>query len=82
MRRMAKLPRTCGKHVTLSNNPGARVAQCPCGTVHVLMKNAGVSVQLSEEKFQQLGLAVMGAVSQLGNQTPATAQEPDDRTIN
>ena len=58
---------SCGKHATLSDNQGARVTQCPCGTVHVLMKQSGVTVQLSEERFQQLGLAVMGAVSVLGN---------------
>jgi hypothetical protein len=83
MRPMSKLPRSCGKHAALSDNPGARVTQCPCGTVHVLLKNAGVTVQFDEERFQQLGLAVMGAVSALGTKAQAAGtSESDDRTIN
>jgi hypothetical protein len=72
---------SCGKHKALSDNPGARVTQCACGTVHVLVKQSGVSVQLSEERFQQLGLAVMGAVSALGSKTAATPTSPP-RIIN
>ena len=74
----------CGEHIVLADNPGARVSQCPCGAVHVLMKAPGVTVQLSEERFQQLGLAVMGAVSALGNTTslPTNPTTPPDRTIN
>jgi hypothetical protein len=62
----------CGTHVTLADNDGARVTQCPCGTVHVLIKASGVSVQLDEERFQKLGLAVMGAVAALGATTPVS----------
>ncbi|MEM9691393.1 MAG: hypothetical protein AAGA56_02520 [Myxococcota bacterium] len=72
--------RPCGKHVILADNAGARVAQCPCGAVHVLIKASGVSLQLSEERFHQLGLAVMGAVSTLGSNRPPPA--PWTRTIN
>jgi hypothetical protein len=64
--------RPCGQHVTLADNDGARVTQCPCGAVHVLIKASGVSIQLEEERFQKLGLAVMGAVSALGSKTPVT----------
>lgn len=79
---MANAPKPpCGPHVTLSDNEGARVARCPCGTVHVLVKASGVSLQLSEERFQKLGLAVMGAVSALGSQ-PTNPTTPTDRTIN
>ena len=81
---MANTVRTrCGTHVTLSDNGGARVTQCPCGTVHVLMKASGVTVQLNEERFHQLGLAVMGAVSVLGNKNPVTPMPgPPTRIIN
>ena len=71
----------CGKHATLSNNDEARVTQCPCGAVHILVKNSGLTMQLSEERFQQVGLAVMGAVAELGNRTPTTAPTPG-RIIN
>jgi hypothetical protein len=67
---MSKRP--CGQHVTLADNDGARVTQCPCGAVHVLVKASGVSLQLDEERFQKLGLAVMGAVSAIGSKNPAT----------
>jgi hypothetical protein len=48
------------------------------------MKAPGVTVQFSEERFQQLGLAVMGAVSALGNSTKGSnpPPAPPDRTIN
>ena len=62
--------RACGPHVTLADNDGARVTQCPCGTVHVLVKSTGVTMQLDEERFHKLGLAVMGAVSALGATNP------------
>lgn len=71
----------CGRHVTLSDNDGARVTRCPCGAVHVLVKASGVTIQLTEERFQKLGLAVMGAVSALGSQ-PANPTTPTTRTIN
>lgn len=77
---MSKSP--CGKHTTLSDNPGARVTQCGCGTVHVLVKQSGVTLQLPEERFQQLGLAVMGAVSTLGSRTAATNPTTPPRIIN
>lgn len=76
---MARRP--CGKHLTLSDNPGARVTQCPCGAVHVLVKASGVTMQMPEERFQQLGLAVMGAVSTLGSQNAINPTTPP-RTIN
>ena len=63
---------SCGKHTTLANNEGASVTQCPCGTMHVLVKGSGVTVQLPPERFHQLGLAVMGAVSALGAKNPTT----------
>ena len=74
----------CGEQAVLAENPGARVSRCPCGTIHVLMKAPGVTVQFSEERFQQLGLAVMGAVSALGNSTKGSnpPPAPPDRTIN
>lgn len=78
---MSDKPRPCGKHATLSDNQGARVTQCGCGTVHVLVKQSGVTLQLSEERFQHLGLAVMGAVSTLGAKTPTTPVLPP-RIIN
>ncbi len=71
----------CGKHTTLSDNQGARVTQCTCGAVHVLMKHSGVTVQLSEERFQQLGLAVMGAVSAIGSKKAVNPTSPP-RIIN
>lgn len=75
------MKRPCGKHSTLSENEGARVTQCGCGAVHVLVKATGVTMQLSEERFQQLGLAVMGAVAELGKTAPLGANMPL-RTIN
>jgi len=71
----------CGKHTTLSENPGAKVSQCTCGAVHVLVKASGVTVQLSEDRFQELGLAVMGAVSKLGAHSKVAVDTPD-RVIN
>lgn len=76
---MARRP--CGKHQTLSDNPGARITQCPCGAVHVLVKASGVTMQMPEERFQQLGLAVMGAVSAIGNKNAIHPTTPD-RIIN
>jgi hypothetical protein len=79
MGRMSRRP--CGNHVTLSENDGARVSRCACGTLHVLIKPSGVTVQLNHERFHELGLAVMGAVSALG----ATTTPPpgrSGRTIN
>ena len=71
----------CGKHSTLSDNQGARITQCTCGAVHVLVKQSGITIQLSEERFQQLGLAVMGAVSAIGAKADRSASEPP-RIIN
>jgi hypothetical protein len=71
----------CGPHVTLSDNDGARVSRCPCGAVHVNIKSSGVTVQLNEDRFQKLGLAVMGAVSALGTK-PVLNPVGGDRTIN
>jgi hypothetical protein len=45
------------------------------------VKQSGVTIQLPEERFQQLGLAVMGAVSALGAKTAATPSSPP-RIIN
>ncbi len=73
---------SCGKHTTLSDNNGARVSQCSCGTLHVLIKASGITIQLPEERFQQLGLAVMGAVSVLGSKTAATPFGGPNRIIN
>ncbi len=70
---MSQPSRSCGKHHTLADNLGARVTQCACGTVHVLVKSSGVTLQLSEERFQQLGLAVMGAVSAIGSRSTTPA---------
>ncbi len=78
---MSTTPRSCGKHATLSDNPEARVSQCACGAVHVLVKGSGLTIQLSEERFQNLGLAVMGAVSAIGSKTSATPSSPP-RIIN
>lgn len=64
---MADASRSCGPHTALSDNEAARITQCPCGTVHVLLRTAGVTVQLPVDRFQQVGLAVMGAVSALGS---------------
>jgi len=51
--------------------------------VHVHVKASGVTLQLSEERFQQLGLAVMGAVSALGSRaTNPASSGPSNRTIN
>lgn len=72
----------CGKHETLADNEGARVSRCPCGTLHVLVKQSGVTLQLGEERFQQLGLAVMGAVSTLGNRAGAPPAGATERIIN
>lgn len=78
---MTKMPRACGKHTTLADNQGARVTQCPCGAVHVLVKQSGVTIQMPEERFQQLGLAVMGAVSAIGSKTATNPTTPP-RIIN
>ncbi len=83
MHRMAKNRPPCGKHRTLAENDGARVSQCPCGSVHVLVKGSGVSVQLKEEPFQKLGLAIMGAVAALGSPPPLPRRSaPRDSSIN
>jgi len=75
--------KACGKHTILCDNQGARVSRCPCGSVHLLVKSSGVTVQLSEERFHEVGLAVMGAVSALGVQTPRGVLLPQgDPTIN
>ncbi len=66
---MADTSRPCGPHTTLSDNDAARITQCPCGAVHVQLRTAGVTVQLSSDRFHQVGLAVMGAVSALGSRT-------------
>lgn len=73
--------RPCGKHIILSDNDGARVSQCPCGAVHVLVKASGVSMQMDEERFHKLGLAVMGAVSAIGGSRTMHPTTPT-RTIN
>ena len=79
--RLVTMKRPCGKHATLSDNDGARVSQCPCGAVHLLVKATGVTMQLSEERFQQVGLAVMGAIAELGNKSEIGVNMPL-RTIN
>ncbi|MEM1029943.1 MAG: hypothetical protein AAGA56_06780 [Myxococcota bacterium] len=78
---MAMSRRPCGRHAILSDNDGARITQCPCGAVHVLVKTSGVTLQLDEERFNKLGLAVMGAVSTLGGARVMHPTTPT-RTIN
>ena len=77
---MSEPRRPCGPHATLADNDGARVGRCACGTIHVLVKASGVTLQLNEDRFQMLGLAVMGAVAAIGSQ-PTTPALPT-RTIN
>ena len=66
----------------LADNEAARISQCPCGTVHVLIRTSGLTVQLTEQRFQQVGLAVMGAVSALGSKSQGTAPSGTRETIN
>lgn len=52
----------------------------------MLVKASGVTLQMPEERFQQLGLAVMGAVAALGatamHPTTPTSPGTPPRTIN
>jgi hypothetical protein len=51
--------------------------------LHVLMKASGVTVQLNHERFHELGLAVMGAISALGaTAMPSPPSGAPGRTIN
>jgi hypothetical protein len=45
-----------------------------------LVKPSGVTLQLNEDRFQKLGLAVMGAVAAIGSQPTTPALHT--RTIN
>jgi hypothetical protein len=51
----------CGPHVDVAKNDGARIARCPCGTVHVHMLRSGVSVQLDANAFGEIADAVRTA---------------------
>jgi hypothetical protein len=51
----------CGPHVDVAKNDGARIARCPCGTVHVHMLRSGVSVQLDANAFGEIADAVRNA---------------------
>jgi len=53
---------TCGPQVTVVNTDNVRVARCPCGTFHVTLVQAGVTVQLSGERLAELGRAIAVAV--------------------
>ena len=48
----------CGPHVDIAKNDGARIARCPCGTVHVHMLRSGVSVQLDAAAFAEIAEAI------------------------
>lgn len=52
----------CGPQTTIVNTDGVRIARCPCGTFHVLLVQAGVTVQLSPEKLAELGRAIGVAI--------------------
>ena len=49
---------SCGPHIDVAKNDGARIARCPCGTVHVHMLRSGVSVQLDAAAFAEIAEAV------------------------
>ena len=74
--------RPCGNHATLAENDGARISRCACGMLHVLVKASGVTLQLNHERFHEVGLAVMGAISALGATAVPPPPGPPGRTIN
>ncbi len=64
---------SCGAHVTLSDNDEARVTRCPCGTVHVHVRSSGVTIQVRDDRFQKVWLAVMCAIAKLDDVTRLAA---------
>ena len=68
----------CGPSVDVAKNDGARVARCPCGTLHVHILRSGVSVQLGAEAFAEVADAIAFAHRALERRTPSLARAEHD----
>jgi hypothetical protein len=45
---------SCGSHEELARTTGFRLTRCACGTVHLHVTKAGVTVQLSDTQLAEL----------------------------
>jgi hypothetical protein len=58
---MANERGSCGPHEDLARTTGFRLTRCACGTVHLHVAKAGVTVQLSETQLAELVNAATAA---------------------
>lgn len=52
------------------NTEAIRIARCPCGTFHVSLVQAGVTVQLTAERLAELGRAIAVACPPKSEDSP------------
>jgi hypothetical protein len=52
----------CGPRTELASNDGARITRCPCGTIHLHLAQAGVTLQLTEQTLAELAAATRDAM--------------------
>ena len=71
----------CGPPVDVAKNDGARIARCPCGTVHVHMLRSGVSVQLAADAFAEVAEAITFAHRALERRAPSHAHGEHGESI-
>lgn len=55
----------CGQHIELASTDAVRVTRCPCGTLHVTLNDAGVTVRLSAETLRGVVKGLEGVVARL-----------------
>lgn len=55
----------CGPHTELVSNNAVRVSRCGCGTFHVTLVGAGVTVRMSAETFRGAAAGLSAAADRL-----------------
>ena len=58
---------SCGEHITLARNDAVHIARCPCGTVHLTLLEAGVTVQIDDDTLRAMLAGAEHALEVLDN---------------
>lgn len=62
----------CGPHTELVSNNAVIVSRCSCGTLHVTIIAAGITVRMSPELFRALTQSLVKASEKLGGVVTST----------
>jgi hypothetical protein len=71
---MDRAEQSCGPRTEIVRTEGVRISRCTCGTLHVSFTRNGLTMQLTEEHFDEAAQAMALARSLIRHDAPRPVQ--------